>query len=159
MCGKEGRLTLAEVDGAELNLCPGCAKYGKIKKTGNKNNFQFSKNNNFKRKFNNKEIPEIGIINNFSEIIRKAREEKGMSQEDFAKFLNERESLIHKWENGSLKPRIGIAKKMGRILNINLLEKEAKSKNDNDDKELNTKNIKNREEFTLGDFIKVRKRK
>ena len=76
-----------------------------------------------------------------------------MSQEDFAKFLNERESIVAKWEQGSLRPRIDTARRLERKLGIRLVEKEEETSEDVD-----VPKVK-KDEFTLGDFIKVRKRK
>jgi len=85
-------------------------------------------------------------------LLRSARESRGMSQEDFAKFLNERSSIVAKWESNGLKPRIGIAKKLSKLLNVNLVERDKK-------KVFEQKKYKKDEGFTLGDFIKVRKKK
>ncbi len=142
MCGKESYLVTADVEGVDLRVCNNCKKYGKVK-TQN-----FSKP---KRHFQRSEAPTFLIIKDYSQKIRQAREAKGMSQQDFAKFLNERESVIQKWESGHLKPRIGIAKKIGKILQIRLLEKEGEDKTE-------LKKGKASAELTLGDFIKVRKR-
>ena len=75
-----------------------------------------------------------------------------MNQEEFSKFINERESVLNKWENGSLKPRLDIARKLEKRLKISLIEKE-------EIKTIEMEKKKSSEGFTLGDFIKVRKRK
>ena len=35
MCGKEANLVNSDVEGVELKLCPGCSKYGLVKKKSN----------------------------------------------------------------------------------------------------------------------------
>ena len=91
-----------------------------------------------------------------------------MTQEQFANLLKERVSVIQKWESGQLKPRIEIAKKLERSLNLTLIRKlgsENNSENSSDTKEdqndsFISKNIKKGADgFTLGDFVKVRVRK
>ena len=142
MCGKDTKLVLAEVDGAELNICSGCAKYGTVKRAPRNYHPQY--------KPGRKEEPEFKIVNNYSALIREARELKGMKREDFAKFLNEKESLVAKWEQGSLKPRLDVAKRVGKVLKIGLVEREIETKPPI------LKKGKS-EGFTLGDFIKKRR--
>lgn len=149
MCGREGDLVPAEVEGVELKLCPKCTKYGKVKsRKGPFSNFSLPSKPILK------ESPEFKIVPNFSELIRSARENSKLSQEDFAKFLNERESIIAKWESGSLSPSLDLARKLERALGIKLVEKEEPST-----VEKLAPEKRNSDEFTLGDFIKVRKRK
>jgi putative transcription factor len=145
MCGQDSYLRLVNVDGAELNVCKNCAKYGEVKK---KKVFKNPANNNFHKK----DQKEFRIVNNFSSLIRSAREKKNISQEDFAKSINEKESIVAKWEHGDLKPRLSIARKLGKILGLRLIEEDKVV-----DAELEKK--KKADGFTLGDFIKVRKRK
>ena len=149
MCGKGANLINADVEGVELKLCQNCLKYGVVKKSSS----SFSMGGSFKKRIVNKDEPEFKVVNNYSSLLRSARESKNMNQEDFAKFLKERSSIVTKWESGNLKPRVGIARKLSKLLNINLIEKDIK-------KDFEKKQNKRKEEgFTLGDFIKVRKRK
>jgi putative transcription factor len=145
MCGGSGSLVNADVEGVELKVCQKCTKYGKVKKSFS------SQNSPYKKSFKRQEGPALKIVGNYSSLIRTAREQKGMKQEDFAKFLNERESVVSKWEQGILKPRIDIARKIGRVLHINLIQKEAEKKPFEQEKS-------KADGMTLGDFIKVRKR-
>ncbi|MBI2151791.1 helix-turn-helix domain-containing protein [Candidatus Woesearchaeota archaeon] len=74
-----------------------------------------------------------------------------MTQEDFAKLLQEKESMLAKWELNETQPNISTAEKIGRILGLNVILKEESFVEKLEQR-------KNKEEFTLGDFIKVRKR-
>ncbi len=58
----------------------------------------------------------------FNEKIRQGREEKGLSQVELAKNLNERASLIKKLERGEVLPTEKVRKKLEKHLKINLLE-------------------------------------
>jgi putative transcription factor len=149
MCAQDTKLVSAEVDGAELNVCSNCAKYGTIKKKVNK----FTPPSHFRNRNSNskKEKVEFRIVNDFSDLIRNSRNKRVMTQEDFAKFLNEKESIVAKWESGSLKPRLDVARTLERKLNIRLVEKD-------EIKQFEGNKNKVASEFTLGDFIKVRKR-
>ncbi len=143
MCGKEAQLTPAELEGVELKVCPNCTRFGKVK-PGTPAILH-------RKKPLPVEEPQFSIVSNYSFLIRSAREKKGMTQEDFAKFLNERESVVSKWESGSLKPSVDNAGRVGQLLKINLVQKEETVAG-----KIEPKN--KIEEFTLGDFIKVRKR-
>ncbi|PIN76435.1 TIGR00270 family protein [Candidatus Woesearchaeota archaeon CG10_big_fil_rev_8_21_14_0_10_36_11] len=145
MCGREGDILKAEVEGVELNVCFGCSKYGSVKKRG------YASISRSFEKHSSKEEPSFQVVHNFASLLRSYRERNSMTQEDFAKFLNERESVVAKWESGSLKPRIDTARVLERKLNIRFVEM------DTETKQVDTKK-KVSHEFTLGDFIKVRKR-
>ena len=148
MCGKEARLVLADVEGGELRVCSNCTKYGVVKKsvgggyTGRA----------FKSKTKRDEGPQFKVVDDYPTLIRIAREKRGMKQEDFAKFLNERESIVSKWEQGSLKPRLDVARRISKLLRINLIVKDEVA-----DK-VEIKKGKS-SEFTLADFVKVRKKR
>lgn len=146
MCGREGSLRLAEIEGGELNVCSNCSKYGTVKSKG----FRVKNFSPNKKSFRNKVVPEFRVVRNYSQLIRNARELKGMTQEDFAKSLNEKESILAKWESGTLKPRIGIARRLERILEIKLVEKDEVVPLNKDDKKKKVVD----DEFTLGHFIK-----
>ena len=145
MCGREASLVSADVEGVELKVCPVCTRYGTTNKNQGRN---FKRSNHSGSKPRNKEEIEWKIVPNFSDLIKSARKEKGMNQEDFAKFLNERESILSKWEQGTLRPRIFVARRLGQTLGINFVTK------DNKEKVEIKKEKSSRTEMTLGDFIK-----
>ena len=148
MCGKDGKVLEVDVEGVEMKVCPGCTKYGVVKKRYDRpyQNKSFQRSNSYKKP------QEFRIVPNYAVLIRSEREKRGMSHEDFSKFLNEKESILAKWEQGVLKPRIDIARAIERKLGITLIEKEK-------DKEFKQEKKKVSDEFTLGDFIKIRKKK
>ena len=61
-------------------------------------------------------------VPDYDQIIRKAREKRGLSQKDFANKLNEKESIVQKMETKTFKPSIKMAEKLQRILGIKLIE-------------------------------------
>jgi putative transcription factor len=144
MCGKESFLKTADVEGVDLSVCENCVKFGVVKKKAfvpRKSHALVSHDG-----------PSFLVVKDYAQKIRQAREAKGMSQEDFAKFLSERASVVQKWESGHMRPRIGIARKIGKLLQIRLLEREGQEKTE----EVVKRKVS--DELTLGDFIKVRKR-
>ncbi|MEW5896436.1 MAG: multiprotein bridging factor aMBF1 [Nanoarchaeota archaeon] len=146
MCGKEAKLIAAEIENVEMKVCSGCVKFGRVKRSSSPSRFQ-----NFKAKAQLPELPQVKIVSNYAALLRSARERKGMTQEDFAKYINEKESLVQKWESGHLKPNVNTAKKLESFLGITLVTK---------DEEISSPAETHRkaEGFTIGDFIKVKKK-
>lgn len=151
MCGREGNVVSADVEGVELKVCSGCMKYGTVRKQVDgirRFNSQTSQ-----RSFRKQEdVPLYRVRADYSYILKRAREQKNLSQEDFAKLLTEKESLIAKWEAGVFKPDLDVARKLGRILGVEFVERDE----DGDGTALETK--KDPHTLTLGDFIKIKKR-
>jgi putative transcription factor len=147
MCGSANATVKAKVEGSELKLCMNCAKYGKVISR------VFTESHGTpKSQYKKPELPEkLEIVNeDFSEIIKKAREKLGLKQEELAQKIAEKESLIHHIESGQFTPSIDLAKKFEKFLKIKLVE-EYKENHDSEKK-------KNSNEVTIGDFIKIRKR-
>lgn len=148
MCGKSTELMKAEIEGVDLNVCSNCAKFGRVKRSG----YGGRSSPSFSRPVLKQEWPSFRIVSDFALKIRTAREKNNLNHEDFAKLLNERESVVAKWEHGDLRPPVDLAQRLGKKLGLILVEKD-------EDKAVELeKQRKNPEEFTLGDFIKVRKR-
>lgn len=145
MCGKEDNLVLALVEGVELNVCSKCASFGKIIKKHIKKEI--------KKEIIKKPQPEREIImvirEDFSNLIRNKREKMGLKQDEFAKFLNEKESVIQKIENGNYLPSIEMARKLEKQLNILLIE----------EKIVEPQHLKAKEDvLTIGDAINIKKK-
>jgi putative transcription factor len=142
MCGTDGDLVLVEVESVEMRTCTTCSKYGTRKRSA-----IFATQS---RKVIQHSEPEFSLVSNTATILRNIRESKALSQEDFSKLINERESVVSKWEQGTLTPRLDTARKLERQLGIKLVQRDTK---------ITVKVEKKKfEEFTLGDFIKVKKR-
>ena len=147
MCGKENDLLVADIEGTELNVCNICAKYGKIIRK-----IEPTRKIKNIRKKEKKELKEEiieRIVKNYGKIIKAAREKLDLTQEDFAKKINEKTSIIHSIESEHHEPDIKLAQKIEKFLNIKLIE-ETKIE------ETNTNTIKS-EALTIGDLIKIKK--
>ncbi len=143
ICGRESGLVTAAIEGVELNVCEACARFGTIRKRVDTRSFT--------PKPAKPEGPQFKMVDNYTQLLHAAREKKSMTQEEFAKFIKEKESVVAHWEAGTAKPQIDAARRVGRILGINLIEEEMVAV-------LKAASGKKAEELTLGDFIKVRKR-
>ena len=149
MCGSEERLYKTNIEGSILNVCRACSKFGKILGTV-KEKMEEKKEKQVKeiKKEPEKEVIEL-VVDDFADRIRKKREELGLKQEDFAKKINEKESVIHKLETGEFRPGLDLAKKLERVLGIKLIEEY-----EEEGKATKTETT----ELTVGDLIKIRKK-
>lgn len=143
LCGKDVQLFRAIIEGTEMDVCAACAAFGKV----------ISKARVTQAPKRTATAPEKEIIEHiaedYSDSVRRERERMGLSQKDFALKLSERESIIHKIETGRIRPSIPLARKIEKFLKIKLVEEE---------EVVHTKEkAPKTEEFTLGDFIKVKK--
>jgi len=141
MCGSETSLVLANIEGVELKVCKNCSAFGKIVRRP-------IKTASIKKIIQKPQKETIEIVNeDYSKLIREKREKMGLKQKELAKFLNERESIIHKMESNEYTPSIELARKLEKQLNIKLIEQ----------KEIEPQNLKAKtQEYTIGDIIKIK---
>jgi len=146
VCGKNfENLEKAIVEGVMMNVCSDCSKFGKV--------IAIRKPLIEPKRvipIQTKEVVE-DIVTDYAEIIKKAREKKGLKQEDLAKNIAEKESVIHKVETGSLKPSFILARKLEQFFGIKLIETLEEKKEVN----LNLKDSG----LTIGDLLKLKDRK
>jgi putative transcription factor len=156
LCGKEGNLYKTIVEGTELNVCKECSSFGRVLKPIKSEDL--SKKDKIRRNLNNitEEIKEAEVMefvrDNISQLVKNKREKLGLKQEELAKKIAVKESVIHNIESGHFKPSIEMAKRIGRFLHVNLIEEIKEQKIEK------RKNIEDRE-LTLGDMINIKMRK
>lgn len=148
MCGKETELFITSVEGTDLKVCQNCAKFGKIKTRAKPLEPPKKK----KQVEIEEEEPEIiqTISSDYALKVKNARESLKLKQEELAKKLNEKESVIHKIETGHYEPNIKLAKKLERFLKIKLVEEEEVNKE-------KQKASKSSGPLTIGDILKIKK--
>jgi putative transcription factor len=150
MCGSEQpSLTTVKVEGAELQLCDDCKEFGTEVRTESSSSQSTkystsssggsgsgssgssgstgsgaggSSGGSTRRRdmFDNMDE----IVADYDQRIREAREARGLSQEDLAKELNEKASLIRKLERGDMLPSDDVQSKLESELDISLIEGE-----------------------------------
>ncbi len=133
--------TKARIEGAILNVCSSCVKFGKeIRAQPDiKNIIGIIKP---------QKVIEQAINPDFAAIIKEAREEKKLTREQLANKINEKVSVIERVER-DMKPDVKLRKKLENALNIDLSYEEEK---------VQVKLQKN-EDYTLGDAVQIRIRK
>lgn len=148
MCGSEEKLFKTLIEGTELNVCKKCAKFGKIISEVKIETKEKKPAKIEQETAPEKEVLQI-IVPDYGQRIKKAREALGLKQEDFAKKINEKISLIHNIESNRFEPSISLARKLEKFLKITLVEQYEEER----DKASKAKS----DTFTIGDFIKVKK--
>lgn len=149
MCGKETNLVQAEVEGTTLSVCPACAKFGKTHQSP-KSRFKGKRKGPMFRAKKDKKREVLLIKTNYADLVRDAREKMGLKQEEFAKKVNEKVSIIQQMENSRFRPSIRLAKKLESILKIKLIEKDEAAK------DLPMMKKSNAGGLTIGDMIKFK---
>ena len=153
MCGKEKlHLYKAIVEGSLISVCEGCKEFGEVISVEKpKINKPVKEKKESKPNFVDEEKQEI-IVDNSSEIIKEAREKKEITQENLAKSIAEKESVIQKVESNQMALSLNLAKKLEQFLRIKLIEQFNPDK-----KPIKGFNIKD-EALTIGDMIRLRKK-
>jgi len=149
MCGKVCDLFhKTNVEGSILNLCENCSSYGTI--------LEIVKDEipeeiiPEKKKIEDREL----IIDGFGALIRERREKRKMTQEEVAKAIAEKESVIRSVESESIPMGFKLAKKFEQFFKIKLIYLESElSKMDNF---VQKKVDIHDENVTIGDLIKAK---
>jgi putative transcription factor len=144
MCGAEtDSPTAVKIEGAEIDVCDDCAEFGtEVRQPASESaSTKYSTGSSD----DGSSAPSGGggasgssggstsrapdmfddmeeVAQDYDERIRSAREASGLSQEELAKELNEKASLIRKLERGSMLPSDSVQSKLERRLDIALTE-------------------------------------
>jgi putative transcription factor len=120
ICGRriEGKARKIMVDGSILEVCFSCANLGE-KEIKEKPKASV-KTRPVPTKISAIGLDELEIVSNYALAIKKARESKGLSQDDLAQKVGEKASVIRLIESGKMKPNIMTGKKLERALKIDL---------------------------------------
>lgn len=124
LCGRETKkLTKVLLEGTTMEVCEGCAAYGKIL-TEPKNKKTPVKSS--PRRYKERDIFEgmdTVLVSNWAKKIKNTREKKGLTREQLGAAIGQRTITIAHIENGELHPTDEMARKIERELDIVLLEK------------------------------------
>jgi putative transcription factor len=155
LCGKEvEELYKTVVEGSTLSLCKECSSFGKvIGRQSQKSQEPAPKQPQAVSTRQASTIEETNefIVQNYAKLISQARQCLGIKQEDAAKKLSEKVSILHNLETGRREPSIPLARKLENFYGIKLIEVSKEEKIE--------KSKSNSEEITLGDVITIKKRK
>ena len=145
MCGAEtDSPTTVKIEGAEIDVCDDCAEFGtEVRQPASEStSTKYSTSSSDSGASGSSDgasgsggtgggstsrAPDMfddmeEVAQDYDERIRNAREASGLSQEELAKELNEKASLIRKLERGSMLPSDSVQGKLERRLDIALTE-------------------------------------
>ncbi|MDD1694116.1 MAG: multiprotein bridging factor aMBF1 [Methanoregula sp.] len=136
MCGEtiRGAPKLVRVEGAELQVCSKCEKFGTEVQQVRRTDLvrpSVTRQGSVKaqvlapstyRKRDMFDFIEGDVVDDYHERIRRARMEKGLSQKELAMQIKEKEHLIQKIENHDLIPEENVRKKLEKALEIRLID-------------------------------------
>ncbi|MFW6040441.1 MAG: multiprotein bridging factor aMBF1 [Thermoplasmatota archaeon] len=152
LCGKKIRKPKeVMVEGSALQVCQECAKYGmevfsSEKVSGSKSEIMDRIARKRQKRRSKKAYPESNkeLAIDYPERIRKARLREDWTQEDLAKKINEKRSIIAKLEKADMRPSDNLRKKLESTLGIDLME---------EIEEIKTTSSGESKGLTIGDLI------
>ncbi|QSG09362.1 multiprotein bridging factor aMBF1 [Halapricum desulfuricans] len=171
MCGKEtSSPNTVKIEGAELQVCDECAEFGtEVTTEQSSTSTKYSTGSSSSSSTSGSTSTASGssssggsggggrrrdmfdemdeVAQDYDERIRSAREAADLSQEDLAKNLNEKASLIRKLEHGETLPSDDVQRKLERELGIDLSE----GSTPDEDTEWESGSASG--EYTLGDVV------
>ncbi len=152
LCGsKTERIFKAKIEGAEMNVCATCARLGTLIEEIRVEEPVYDKT---ERRYDDiapsGKVIEV-VVSDYGRVVRQARERKSLKQEELAKMLAIKESLLHNIESGHFEPNIDLVQKLEKYLHINLMQQI-------DDKPIRLQHSES-EPMTLGDMIKKKMKK
>ena len=152
ICGREkGNFVNAIIEGSLLNVCETCSKFGAVIEKHEESDDD-KPEINASQGFHYTE-PAENIVEDFSRIIREARERKKLTHEELSMAIAEKESVVQKIESGSLIPSLKASKKLEQYLGIKLIQKEPIKRHES--KEKPVVDFKDKS-ITIGDLMGVK---
>lgn len=136
LCGAKATKK-AKVEETVLDVCDKCIKFGK---EVNKVEYRVPA-----RKLPKLEGSEQVMVKDFHKVLRKAREKRKLTQEELAKKLNEKLSVIKRIEDG-WHPSNKLAQKLERFFNVKIREEAV---------ELLTEKVGDARKITIGDVVEI----
>jgi len=156
VCGREihGQPYYRIIEGGKLTVCGQCSKFSnqewdpKAPKARKRPTRRRSAQPSRRRRSDIETAESLELVDDYGMIIKKARQKKGMTVEDFAKKISEKESVVKKLEKEDMNPPLNLVRKIQRELSINILE----------EAERGTGSVLTRPmgPRTLGDLIKIK---
>lgn len=164
MCGNNvPRTRRMTVQGAVMNLCDNCAKFGdgyKAPSSGDRvaaptRDVIESRLERRERRMQTKDIyantTSVQLIGDYGEVIREAREKKGMDIDDFGQSIGVKKITLLKVESGKLVPDDRLIATLEKALDIKLKETVVEG--------VQKQSSGRNQGMTLANFIKEDKRK
>lgn len=124
LCGRECDCRPATVDGVRMMLCPNCMRHGQEISIETPSIVQKPILERIRRP-KVKDVykgMEKELVSGWNDLIKSAREKKGLSREELGFKIGERTVTISKIENGDLRPSDKVIGKLEKELGVSLFE-------------------------------------
>lgn len=144
ICGKKvEKLHRAKIEGTVIDVCEECLAYGEeVLDTRITQPVSLKK----KLRVSHLEEEKTVFVENYGELIAGSRKKKGLTREEFAKKIKEKESVIRRVEKEEMIPDDDLTKKIEKFLDIKLKKRYER-------KPIKKKRVEG--ELTLGDVVEV----
>ena len=124
VCGNEirGQPFYKVIERGRMTVCARCTRYGS--KDWNPNqplNVRIRRPRMRRPRSEVVEAEILELVESYGNKVRKARQKTGMTVEEFAKMIKEKESVVKKLEKEELNPDIKLVRKIKNALNLELL--------------------------------------
>jgi putative transcription factor len=130
LCGREGQLYQARIEGTVMTVCESCKAYGEVikrvpsaKEAESATKMRTKEREEYRTRVSAAPKGEVLLLvrPDYARVIKAARERLGLKQEEMAKRLRIKESQLHKLETGTHVPDIETARTLEKDLNIRLV--------------------------------------
>jgi putative transcription factor len=156
VCGREiqGVPNYRIIEGGKLTVCGQCSQFGtqtwdplrpQARKSPTRRR---SAQPSQRRRSDIDSAESLELVKGYGMMIKKSRQRKGLSVEDFARKIREKESVVKKLEKENMNPPMDLVRKIQNALGVSILEEAAKSSGS-----MLTRPMGPR---TLGDLIKIK---
>ena len=154
VCGREifGSPNYRVIEGGKLTVCGQCAQFGQqewdptrpqARKTPTRR-----RSAQPRRRSDIDTAESMDLVDGYGMLVKKARQKKGLSVEDFAKQIREKESVVKKLEKENMNPPMNLVKKVQNSLGVMILEEGAAKSGSVLSRPMGPR--------TLGDLIKIK---
>ncbi len=158
LCGAKNATLKLNVEGSVMTACHNCKSFGKViskvEQTKPVRPREIKKvieahNQAVEQPVETEEV----LVDDYGKIIKTLREQRKMKQEDFAKKLRIKTSMLSNIETQQFEPKFDTVRRIEKMLGIKLIKKRIVEKQKIND--FNTENA----EPTIGNMIKFKTRK
>lgn len=161
ICGKETRVFLADLEGAEIHVCSNCNPTGEGKKRIVYATPEATPQSKFsrlpiptfrERKEEPFDLTNYEIVSNYAELIRQEREKRKLTIEDFAKQIYQQASYVQKVERGELKPNNNLLLKLFGKFGLVLVQRKGNNSSEKAEQSVRPKFRTNNNNFQKNNF-------
>ncbi len=116
LCGRDAPLTRVRIEGTVMMVCPSCKTHGEVIAEPVRRVVRQP------RPSAPRAEPLEFVRDSCGQLIKRARERRGLKQEELARRLRLKTSQLHAFESGSHKPDLKTARLLERELGITLVQ-------------------------------------